>query len=144
MIKQLLFQLVAFKTYAIKKLLFQLVIININWKQSLRVVPWNQLKSENIETLYLLSTWKESVQIDNKKACCYNTNKHEYQHSSDMLVKNVLNPISLLILNLFSIFNYIIQFFCCIIYNIYCTKKINYFVYVMYLFNLFQKCINVS
>ena len=36
-------------------LLFQLVAMNIIRKQSLRGVPWNQLKSENIETLYLLS-----------------------------------------------------------------------------------------
>ena len=61
-----LFQLVAFKIYAIIKnsLLFELVATNTYWKQSLRAVPWNQLKSENIETLYLFSALKEPVQID--------------------------------------------------------------------------------
>ena len=49
-------------------LLFQLVDMNIYWKQSLRDVPGSQLKSENIETLYLLSALKEPVQIDYKKA----------------------------------------------------------------------------
>ena len=36
---------------------------------NMRVVPWNQLKSENIETLYLLSALKEPLQINYKKAC---------------------------------------------------------------------------
>ena len=49
--------------------MFQLVTMDIYRKQSLRGVPWNQLKSENIETLYLLSALKEPVQIDYKKAC---------------------------------------------------------------------------
>ena len=38
------------------------------WKQSPRGIPWNQLKSENIKILYLLSALKGSVQIDYKKA----------------------------------------------------------------------------
>ena len=42
--------------------------MNIYRKQSLRGVPSNQLKSENIEILYLLSALKEPVQIDCKKA----------------------------------------------------------------------------
>ena len=41
--------------------------MNIHWKQSLRDFIWNQLKSENIETLYLLSAFKQLVQIDYKK-----------------------------------------------------------------------------
>ena len=53
--------------YSKNSLLFQLVTMNIYRKQSLRGgVPWNQLKKENIETLYPL---KEPVQIDYKKAC---------------------------------------------------------------------------
>ena len=43
--------------------------MNIYQKQALRGVPWNQLKLENFETLYLLSALKELVQIDYKKAC---------------------------------------------------------------------------
>ena len=50
---------------------FQMVAMNINGKQSLRGVPWNKLKSENTETLYLLGAMKEPVQIDYKKACYY-------------------------------------------------------------------------
>ena len=42
--------------------------MNIYWKQSLRGVPWNQLKSVNIETLYLMIALKEPAQIDYKKA----------------------------------------------------------------------------
>ena len=49
--------------------MFQLVAMNIYWKQSQRGVPWNQLKLENIEILYLLSALKEPVQTDYKKAC---------------------------------------------------------------------------
>ena len=37
-------------------------------KWLLRGAPWNQLKSENIETWYLLSALKEPVQIDYKEA----------------------------------------------------------------------------
>ena len=47
----------------------QLIVMNIYWKQSLRGVPLNQVKSENLETLYLLSALKEPVQIDYEKAC---------------------------------------------------------------------------
>ena len=58
-----------FEIYAIvKKLLFQLVVRSICLKESLRDVPWNQLKSENTETLYFLSALKEPEQIDYKKA----------------------------------------------------------------------------
>ena len=47
----------------------------------------NQLKSENIKTLYLLSALKEPMQTD------YRWNKHERdQYSSDIFVKNVFNP----------------------------------------------------
>ena len=45
--------------------------MNIYWKVSLRDVHWNQLKTENIETLYLLSGFKEPVQIDYKKAITF-------------------------------------------------------------------------
>ena len=38
------------------------------WELSLRAVPWNQLKSESIETLYLLSALKTPSLI-HKKAC---------------------------------------------------------------------------
>ena len=41
----------------------QMVVMNIYWEES------NQVKSENIETLYLLSALKEPVQIDYEKAC---------------------------------------------------------------------------
>ena len=37
--------------------------MNMYGKQSLRVVPWNQINFENIETFYLLSASKEPVQI---------------------------------------------------------------------------------
>ena len=53
--------------------MFQLVAMSTYWKQSLRGVPWNQLKSGNIETLYILSALKEPVQIYYKKACSYGT-----------------------------------------------------------------------
>ena len=43
--------------------------MNIYWKQSLRGVPWNWLKSENIEISYVFSAFKEAMQIDYKKAC---------------------------------------------------------------------------
>ena len=36
--------------YNKNRLLFQFVAMNTNWEQSLKVVPRNQLKSENIET----------------------------------------------------------------------------------------------
>ena len=42
--------------------------MNIYSKQSLSGIPGNQLKSENIPTLYLFSALKEPVQIDYKKA----------------------------------------------------------------------------
>ena len=89
--KSLLFQLVVFKRYAIIKtvLLFQLVAMNNYWKQSLRCVPWNQLKSENIETLYLLSSQKNHCRSAIRKDALL-WNKHEYQHSADIFVKNTL------------------------------------------------------
>ena len=69
----LMFQLAAFHIYAIiKNSLFQLVAMSIYRKQLLRGVPWNQLKSENTKTLYLLSALKEPVPIY-KKARCYGT-----------------------------------------------------------------------
>ena len=43
--------------------------MDIYRKQSLRGVPWNQLKSEIIETWYFLSALKEPEQIEYKKAC---------------------------------------------------------------------------
>ena len=51
--------------------MFQFAAMSTYWKQSLRGVPWNQLKSGNIETLYILSALKEPVQIYYKKACSY-------------------------------------------------------------------------
>ena len=53
--------------------MFQFVAMSTYWKQSLRGVPWNQLKSGNIETLYILSALKEPVQIYYKKGCSYET-----------------------------------------------------------------------
>ena len=44
--------------------MFQLVAMNIYQAQALTGVPSNQLKRENIETLYLLSALKETVQIN--------------------------------------------------------------------------------
>ena len=70
--------------------LFQLVAMNIYWKQALGDVPWNQFNSENIEILYLLSALKEPVQIDCKKNALL-WNKHEYQHSAVIFVKNIFN-----------------------------------------------------
>ena len=55
--------------YNKNSLLFQMVAMNVYRKQSLRRVPCNQLKSENIETFHLLSTLKEPMQIDYKEAC---------------------------------------------------------------------------
>ena len=68
-----LFQLVAFKIFAIKKQF----IVSISCHEQQPEVElhkqgpefffflffWNQLKSENIRTLYLMSTLKEQVQI---------------------------------------------------------------------------------
>ena len=59
-----------FKIYArMKSLFFQLVTMNIYRKQSLRGVPWDQLKSENTDTSCLLNALNELVQINCKKAC---------------------------------------------------------------------------
>ena len=64
------------KIYVIIKSLFlQLVAMNIYQRQPLRGAPWNQQKSENIETLYHLSELKEPVHIDYKEACSL-WNKH--------------------------------------------------------------------
>ena len=90
--KSWLFQLVAFKIYAVvnrSSLLFQLVVMNIYRKQSLRDVPWNQLKSDNIETLYLLSALKRPVQNDYKIACFV---MEEAWTSAGIFVKNIFNP----------------------------------------------------
>ena len=91
-LKSLLFQLFAFKIYAIIKTVFC-----FNWLPLTSTgsshwgVPWNQLKSENIEILYLLWALKELVQMDYKKACCV-MEKHECQHSVEIFVKNIFNP----------------------------------------------------
>ena len=65
--------MIAFKNICYNKnsLLFQVVVMNIYQKQSLRDVPWNQLESENIEILYLLCVSKEPVQINCRKACFF-------------------------------------------------------------------------
>ena len=87
-----MFQLVAFKIYAIvnrSSLLFQLVVMNIYRKQSLRDVPWNQLKSDNTETLYLLSALKGPVQNDYEIACFV---MEEAWTSAGIFVKNIFNP----------------------------------------------------
>ena len=55
--------------YNEKGLLFQLVAMSNYWKQPLRGVLWNQLKSENIDIFYLLSALKEPLQIDCNKTC---------------------------------------------------------------------------
>ena len=65
--------------------------INIYVKQSMRCAPSNQLKSENVETLYLKWIEKTTRKIDYKKACSL-MNKHEYQHSADILIKNIFKP----------------------------------------------------
>ena len=80
-----LFQLIAFKIHLIISL-FQLVSMNIYRKPSLRRAPWNQLKSGNIETLYLLSTL-ERTGVDRLLLW----SKHEYQHSADIFVENIFN-----------------------------------------------------
>ena len=41
--------------------------MNIYQKQALRDAPWNQLRSENIETLYLSKALVKLGQIDYKK-----------------------------------------------------------------------------
>lgn len=62
--------------------------MNIYQKESLRPVPWNQLKSDNIETLQLLSELEEPVLIvRNVRKHALLWNKHEYQHSVDILLK---------------------------------------------------------
>ena len=86
------FQVGTFKIYVIanrSSLLLLLVAMNINLKHSLTSVSWSQLKSKNIETLYFLKALKEPVQID--YALLWN--KHEYQHSADIFVKYIFNPI---------------------------------------------------
>ena len=55
-------------------------------KQSLRGVPWNELKSEIFETWYPSCALKEPVQIDYKIK-----SKYEYQHSADIFVNNIFN-----------------------------------------------------
>ena len=68
--KQVSFNWLSLNMYYNKNnLLFQLVATNIYRKQSLGGAPWNEIKSENIEILYLLSVLKESVKISYKKAC---------------------------------------------------------------------------
>ena len=52
-----------------KNVLFQLFTMNIDGKQWPRGVSWNQIMSEKIDTLYLLSALKEPVQIDYEKTC---------------------------------------------------------------------------
>ena len=43
-------------------------VLSSLWELSLRAVPWNQLKSESIETLYILSALKTPLSMY-KKAC---------------------------------------------------------------------------
>ena len=88
--------------YNKKSLLCQLVVLNIYRKQSLRVVLWNHFKSGNIETLYLLSALKEPVQINYKNHALL-WNKDGYQHSADIFIKNIFNPIYGTGLNLYSL-----------------------------------------
>ena len=64
--------------------------MNIYMKQSLKGVPWNQLKSENVETLYLLSALKEPVQMDCKKAC--SVMEQTIISTFCWLIKNIFNP----------------------------------------------------
>ena len=73
--------------------MFQLVAMNIYQSQSLRSVPWNQLKSENTETLYLLSAMKEAVQIDSKKARKHALlwNKHKSLLVHKIFIVNVVS-----------------------------------------------------
>ena len=67
--------------------------MNIYRKQCLIGVPWNQIKSENIESLYLLSALKETVQIYYKKACSV-MEEAWIQHSTDIFVDNIfIKPI---------------------------------------------------
>ena len=46
-------------------------------------VFWNQLKSENIESSYLLSNWKNQCRLTIKKHALL-WNKHEHQFSADI------------------------------------------------------------
>ena len=56
--------------YDKNSLLFQLVAINLYQKRLLRDVSWNQLKSGNIETLYLSRTSADRLQ---ESTFCYRT-----------------------------------------------------------------------
>ena len=78
--------------YNKSSLLLQLVAMNIYGIQSPRGVPWNQIKSENVKTLFLFSALKEPAQVDCKKACSV-MEQAWIQHSADIFVKNIfINP----------------------------------------------------
>ena len=59
-------------------------------KQSLRGVPWNQLKLKDIKILYLLSALKELGRSTLRKHALL-WNKHECQNSGDVFVENIFN-----------------------------------------------------
>ena len=53
---------------------------------------WNQLKSDNIETLYLLITLSQNQCRSTVRKHVLLRYKHEHQHSADIFVKNIFNP----------------------------------------------------
>ena len=71
--------------------MFLLVAMNIYGNQTLTRCSFNQIKSENNETLYLLSALKKSVHFDYKKASSA-MEQAFYQHSADIFAKNIFNP----------------------------------------------------
>ena len=93
LIKKFIFQLVAFKIYAIKTAyFFQLVAMNINtgishWELFLEI-NWNQ------KTLKLYTSWvhwKNQWRSTMRKHALL-WNKLEYQHCTDIFVKNIFHP----------------------------------------------------
>ena len=71
--------------------MFQLVAMNIYWKQSLRGVSWNQIKSENIEILYPLESIERTSADRLKESMhCYGASMNV---NADIFVK-YLQPIS--------------------------------------------------
>ena len=68
-----------------------------------------------------MTALKESVQIEYKKAYALLWNKHEYQHSGEIFVKNILKPFhdTGLFTDLFfnTLCDFFFQFEACIVYS---------------------------
>ena len=70
--------------------LFQLVVRNIFWNQSLNGVSWNQLNQKTLKLDTSWVCWKNQCRaIIGKHALIWN--KHQYQHFADTFVKNIFN-----------------------------------------------------